>query len=56
MNQTWENGKKPGLPLWPNFGPQIFFSCILTPLEVRFCCKLSLHINPRKTNEPNLGK
>ena len=30
MNQTWDSGKKPNFgpdfgPLWPKFGPNIFF-------------------------------
>ena len=32
------------------------FSWILPLLDIRHCCKLSLHVISRKTNEPNLRK
>ena len=41
---------------WPKFGTQNFFSWVLPLLDVRNCCKLSLHAISRKTNEPNLRK
>ena len=47
MNQSWENGKK------PNFG-QVFVGFVST--NVKHSCKLSLYVNSRKTNEPNLRK
>ena len=40
----------------PNLGPKIFFSWILHWLNVRHCCKLSLHAISRKINEPNRKK
>ena len=53
MNQTWENDKKPSF--WPDFGP--FGQNLASPLlDVRHCCKLSLYIISRKTNESNLRK
>ena len=53
MNQTRENNKKPSF--WPDFGP--FGQNLASPLlDVRHCCKLSLYIISRKTNESNLRK
>ena len=61
MNQTWENGIKPNFepdfgPFWPIFGPKIFFSWLLSLLDVIHCCKLSLYAIWKKTNVPNLRK
>ena len=61
MAQTRENDKKPNfgpdfrLPD-PNLGPQMLFSLVLPLLDVRHCCKLSLHAISRKTNDPNSRK
>ena len=41
--------------MWPKFGPQILFLWVLSLLDVRHCCKLSLYAIPRKTNYPNQG-
>ena len=60
INQTWKNGKKPSfyLILAPlvKFGHQKFSSWMLPLPDVRHCCKLSLYLISRKTNEPNLRK
>ena len=47
----------------PDFSPfgakcdsKIFFFMSLPLLEVKHCCRLSLYVIPRKTNEPNLRK
>ena len=47
MNQTWENGEK------PDFESQIFFSWVLSLLDVRNCYKLSLYVVLRKTYGTN---
>ena len=61
---------EPNLRKWQkktNFGPdfspfgakcdsKIFFFMSLPLLEVKHCCRLSLYVIPRKTNEPNLRK
>ena len=61
MNQTWEIGKKRNFGL--DFGRfaqiwfhKLFFSWVLPLLHVIHCCKLSLYVISRKTNEPNLKK
>ena len=61
MNKTWENDKKPSFR--PNFGPldshlgsKFFFVDLISILDVRHCCKLSLYTISRKTNEQNLRK
>ena len=46
----------PILPLLPKFRPQIFFSCILSGPDVRYCCKLLLHVISSKTNGRNSEK
>ena len=61
MNQTWENGKKPSFspnfgPFGQNMGPKFFLLWILPLLDLKYCCKLSLHVVSRKTNEQNLRK
>ena len=61
MNQTGKNGKTPSFEpyfglFWPIFGPRNCFSWVLPLLDVRHCCKLSLYVIARKTNEPNLRK
>ena len=57
MNQIWENGKKPSFgPDFGPFGPQNFFSRILSLLDIRHCCELLLYVITRKSNEPNLSK
>ena len=60
MSQTSENGKKPNFgpnygPLDPNLDLQTFFMGLPLP-DVRHCCKLSLYVISRKTNEWNLRK
>ena len=45
--------------LWPlcwKFGSRNFFSWVLPLLNVRHCCKLSLHAISKKTNELNVRK
>ena len=44
------------IPLAHIWIPKTFFSWILPLLQVRHCCKLSLHVISRKINEPNFGK
>ena len=61
MNQTWENSKKPNFGSYfgsfdLNLGPRIFFSWCLPLLDVRNCCKISLHSISRKTYDPNSRK
>ena len=46
----------PILTPWPKFWPRKVFQWNLPVLDVGHCCKLSLHANLRKTNEPNLKK
>ena len=41
---------------WSKFGPQIFFSGVLPPLDVIHCYKLTFYAISRKTNEQNLSK
>ena len=46
-------------PILAHFGPNLFpkiFLWVLPLLHVRNCCKLSLYVISRKTNEPNLKK
>ena len=48
MQETWENDQKLNFgpnfgQLDPNLGSKKFFSWILPPLVVRYCCKLSLY-------------
>ena len=43
-------------PLWSKLWDPNFFSWILSLLDVRYCCKLSVHAIWRKINEPNLRK
>ena len=55
--QTWQ--KKPNFgPILTNLAqiwvPKKFF--VLTPLDVRHCCKLLLHTISRKTKESKLRK
>ena len=61
INQTWENDKKP--TFGPDFGAfllrfglQKLFLWVLHLLDVAHCCKLSLYVISRKTNESNLRK
>ena len=59
MKQNWEDGEKPNFGpdfgwFGHNFGAQNFFMGLVLPvLDVRHCCKLSLHAFSRKTNDPN---
>ena len=41
---------------WTKFGPKDFLPWVLQLLDIRNCCKLSLHVISRKTNEPNSRK
>ena len=61
IKQTWENGKKkpvsgPTLALLAQIWAQKNFLWILPVLDVRHCCKLSLHAISSKNNKPNLRK
>ena len=57
MIETSENDKKPSFgPDFGPFGPQNFFSGILSLLDIRHCCELLLNVITRKSNEPNLSK
>ena len=42
--------------LWHKFYPQEFFSWILSLLDVKNCCKPSLHAISKEFNKPNLRK
>ena len=58
---AWENGKRPSFrtdfgPFDPNLGPKNFFSWILSRLNVRHCCRLSLYAISRKTTWTKLEK
>ena len=53
MNQNRENGEKPNFG--PNFGPPKSFLLSFTS-HIKHCCKLSLYVMSRKTNELNLRK
>ena len=56
MIETSENDKKPSFgPDFDPFGPQNFFSGILSLLDIRHCCELLLYVITRKSNEPNLS-
>ena len=48
MNQNRENGEKPNFG--PNFGPPKSFLLSFTS-HIKHCCKLSLYVMSRKTNE-----
>ena len=39
--------------VWPKFGPQKLFLWVLTLLDARDSCRLSLYAIARKTNDPN---
>ena len=60
MNQTWEMTKKsnfrPDFDLFGSNSGLQFFLWVLSLLNVRNSCKLSLYVISRKTNEPNLEK
>ena len=43
-------------PFCPNLGLKFFFSCILSGPDVRYCCKLLLHVISSKTNGRNSEK
>ena len=55
-----DNSKKlisgPILACLTQIWAQKLFSWILSPLDVRHCCKLSLYAISKKTNEPNLRR
>ena len=61
MNQTWENCKKYTVlaqfwPIWPKFGPSIFFFKNLAPSVTRYHGQLSSCTISEKTNDPILRK
>ena len=41
---------------WSKSSPQNFFSLVLPPLDVTYCCNLSLYAIARKTHDLNLTK